>query len=186
MGYDVPIMAILCDGRMFSFYKFVDKRNEKPQISLGRWPNGSSGLFVDDISMDKFGKPEMFYRRLRAVCDTLYYVFLNAYHNGMEAYWKRSVETAMAEGKPRSSTPGWYQAGFYAKNALEEAIHASELHDKGEAEESEAAANRAIQILARRYVARCPLLLRRMITMSFSLQHHLSSFGDTKNFARPA
>ena len=42
-GYNMPIMAILCDGSYFYFFKFEDGRQagNAPQFFLGKLPNGS-------------------------------------------------------------------------------------------------------------------------------------------------
>ena len=172
MGYDVPIMAVLCDGKTFFFYKFVDKRpaNGSPQVFMGEFPNGDRGMSVDDISVQGANDPQTFYRKLRMTCDALYYVFLSGYKSGLEAYWKRSVEKGKAQGKGRNSTPGWHKATVQAKKVLEEAVSAWNLYNEGKLDESDDSGERAAQFLAERYVAHCPsLLLQRMLTMGFYL-----------------
>ena len=154
----MPIIAILCDGKSFLFYKFVDKRtaNGSPQLYLG---DGDRGISIDDISLRKNIDAQAFYRNLRGTCDALYYVFLSGYQSGLEAYWNRSVERGKAQGKGRDSTLGWHKAKIQAKKALEEAIYAWNLYDEGKREESRKSGERAVQFLAERYVARCPSLV---------------------------
>jgi hypothetical protein len=150
-------MAILCDGKSFVFYKFVDKRPTKDlQFFLGQFPNGKKEI---NILPGGDATPEVLFRQLRRACDSLYYVFLSAYVSGIEAYWNRSVEMGKAEGKGRDSTPGWHNAIVQAKKALEEAVSAWNLYDNGELDKSEDSAERAAQFLAERYVARCPSLV---------------------------
>ena len=45
-------MAVLCDGKSFSFYKFVNKHHAKgtPQIFSGEFPDGKSEIYIDDTS----------------------------------------------------------------------------------------------------------------------------------------
>ena len=153
-------MAILCDGKSFIFYKFVDKRhtNGSPRLFLGVFPNGNRGIGIDDITLREDVDAKTYYRGLRRICDALYYVFLSGYQSGLEAYWNRSLEKGKAQGKGRDSTPGWRKAAIQAKKALEEAIYAWNLYDEGKHEESMKSGERAVQFLAERYVARPSLV----------------------------
>ena len=155
-GYHVPIMAILCDGRHFYFFRFLDQRqaNTSPQVSLGKFANGHRRISIDDIELNPSTNPRAFYQRIRTICDTLYYVFLSGYQSGLEAYWNRSVERGKAQGKGRHSTPGWHKAKVQAKNALEEAKSAWDLYHEGKLIESMDSAERAAQFLAERYMSR--------------------------------
>ena len=148
-------MAVLCDGKTFSFYKFVNKHHVKgsPQIFSGEFPDGSTEIGIDNTSPQSTS-PDAFYQRLRRACDVFYYVFLSGYRTGLEAYWKRSVERGKAEGKGRDSTPGWRKAMVRATGALEEAISAWNLYNEGKLDESKASGEKAIQLLAERYVTR--------------------------------
>jgi hypothetical protein len=154
-------MAILCDGKSFIFYRFVNKRpaDGSPQFFLGVFPNGNTGISIVDITLQEDVDAEMYYRRLRRICDALYYVFLSGYQSGLEAFWNRSVEKGRAQGKGRLSTPGWNKAKILAQKALEEAVHAWNLYDEGKRKESRKSGERAAQFLAERYVARCPSLV---------------------------
>jgi hypothetical protein len=151
-------MAVLCDGETFSFYKFINKHyaNLSPQISLGKFPDGSTEVGIDDTKAQG-PSHDAFYRKLRKACDAFYYVFLNGYRTGLEAYWKASMERGKAQGKPRDSTPEWQKAIVYATEALEEAISAWNLYNDGMLTESKASAEKAVQFLAERYII-CPLL----------------------------
>jgi hypothetical protein len=148
-------MAVLCDGKTFSFYKFVNKHHAKgsPQIFSGEFSDGSTEIGIDNTSPQSTS-PDAFYQRLRRACDVFYYVFLSGYRTGLEAYWKRSVERGKAEGKVRDSTPGWQKAMVHATEALEEAISAWNLYNEGKLDESKASGEKAVQLLAERYVTR--------------------------------
>jgi hypothetical protein len=152
-GYHVPIMGVLCDGKEFNFFRFLNQRqgNASPQFFLGEFANDHPATSVE---LNRSTNPETFYRQTRVICDTLYYVFLNGYQSGLEAYWNRSVEEGKAQGKGRDSTPGWLEAKVQAKKALEEAKSAWDLHHEGRLTESMASANRAAQFLAERYMSR--------------------------------
>ena len=150
-------MAILCDGKSFSFYKFVNKGHAEwsPQILMGKFPDDLWDIGIDNtwgsIGLDAF------YQRLRRACDAFYYVFLSGYRAGLEGYWKRSLEKGKAQGKARDSTPGWQKAMVHATEALEEAISAWNQYNEGKLDESQASAEKAAQLLAERYVMRSPL-----------------------------
>ena len=161
MGYNVPIMAVLCDGRSFSFYKFVDKgsANEFPQFSVGVFPDGDRRIYIDDISQLVNIDSRRYYRNLRKTCDALYYVFLSGYRSGIDAFWHQSLAHSISQGKGRDSIPKWFEAVVQADCALDEATIAWQLYDEGQLEASKASAERAIQFLAERYVARCPSLV---------------------------
>jgi hypothetical protein len=144
-------MAVLCDGKTFRFYKFVNKHHAKasPQFFLGEFPDGSRKIDLDDTSPQGTLSLDAFYQRLRRACDTFYYVFLRGYRTGLEAYWKRSVEKGKAQGK---ATPGWHKAMVHATQALEEAISAWNLYNEGKLVESKASGEKAAQLLADRHV----------------------------------
>lgn len=144
-GYQIPIMAVLCDGKKFYFFQFLNQRqaNGSPQISLGEFANG-----LTDIQLIRSTDPEIFYQQIRNTCESLYYVFLSGYLSGLEAYWNFSVERGKAEGKGRDSTPGWHKAKVQAKKALKEAMSAWDLCNEGKLTESKESAERAAQFLA--------------------------------------
>jgi hypothetical protein len=148
-------MALLCDGHGFYFYRFVNKVHTEasPQLFLGEFPDGSTKLDLDDTS-EKHGLSfETYIRRLRRACDAFYYVFLGGYRTGLEAYWKSTAERGKTQGKAR-------EAMVHATQALDEAVFAWNLYNEGgKLDESRASAEKAAQLLAKRYVTRS--LLRR-------------------------
>jgi hypothetical protein len=155
MGYDVPIMAILCDGQGFYFYRFINKVHAKasPQFFLGEFLDGSTQIDLDDASRERGLSPKTFYQRLRRACDAFYYVFLGGYRTGLEAYWKSTAERGKTQGKAR-------EAMVHATQALDESVFAWNLYNEGgKLDESRASAEKAAQLLAKRYVTRS--LLRR-------------------------
>jgi hypothetical protein len=141
-------MAILCDGHRFYFYRFVNKVHAKasPQLFLGKFPDGSTKIDIDDTSLDSGLSTKVFYQRLYKACDAFYYVFLSGYRTGLEAYWKRSVA--------RDSTPGWHKALLLATQALEEATDAWHLYNDGKLDESEISGEQGAKLLAERFVMR--------------------------------
>lgn len=146
-GYNLPIMAILCHGDYFYFFKFEDRRQAGgvPPFFLGKFPNGSWRLPIVDANFDG---PTYFLRQTRLLCESLYYVFLSGYRSGLEAYWNRSVERS--KGALRESTSKWQNAIVSAGQALEEAKYAWNLRQENKLEESEASAERALQYLKAR------------------------------------
>ena len=145
-------MAILCDGKEFFFFQFPNERQENasPQIFSGKFANDYA---TTSIELNSSTDPQAFYRQIRIICDTLYYVFLSGYQSGLEAYWNRSLERGKAEGKGRDSTPGWLKAKVQAKNALEQAISAWDLYHEGKLTDSIDSAERAAEFLAERYMS---------------------------------
>ena len=113
-------MAILCDGKQFYFFKFVDRRhkNARPQLFLGKSTNGDQIETIDTTELQPSVNPLASVRQVRRTCDSLYYIFLHGYQSGLEAYWNRSLERAKSEGEARGSTPGWHNATVLARKAL--------------------------------------------------------------------
>jgi hypothetical protein len=143
-GFNVPIMAILCDGSYFYYFKFEGRRqagNASP-FFLGTLPDG--------FSQQRIVQPNSgnFLRQTRFICDTLYYVFLDGYRSGLEAYWNRSMERG--RNALRESTPRWHNAKVLAGKALEEAKSAWKLRQEDKLEESNASAETALQYLKAR------------------------------------
>jgi hypothetical protein len=145
-GFNVPIMAILCDGHYFYFFKFEGRRQAggAPQFFLGKFPDGSWRQPIAETNSDD---PRDFLRQTRLLCESLYYVFLSGYRSGLEAYWNRSVERS--KGTLRESTPKWHNATVSAGKALEEAKSAWNLRQEDKLE-SKASAERALQFLVTR------------------------------------
>jgi hypothetical protein len=152
-GYDIPIMAVLCDGVSFSFYKFVNKRHvdRSPQFFLGQFPDGQTIIRLDEFSPCPTVDSLTFYRKLRRMCEAFYYVFLVGYQAGLDAYWTRSVNKAKKEGKERESTPKWHNARILAKRAIEEAVLAWNQFNEGKRDESVVSRENAVRYLAERY-----------------------------------
>jgi hypothetical protein len=149
-GYHVPIMAILCDGTYFYFFKFEDRRQTggAPQFFLGKFPDGEWRQRIAEANPDNPNDPKDFLRQTRLLCESLYYVFLSGYRTGLEAYWNRSVERS--KNASRESTPKWHVAKVSAEKALEEAKSAWNLRQENKFEESKISAERAHQFLLER------------------------------------
>jgi hypothetical protein len=149
-GYHVPIMAILCDGTYFYFFKFEDRRQVggTSHFFLGRFPNGSWRQHIAETNPYDPDGPKDSLRQTRLLCESLYFVFLSGYRTGLEAYWNESVEKS--KNALRESTPKWYGAKVSAGKALEEAKSAWNLRQGNKIEESEASAVRAHQFLIER------------------------------------
>ncbi|RMZ90432.1 hypothetical protein DV736_g2320, partial [Chaetothyriales sp. CBS 134916] len=118
-GFYVPIMAVLCDGHCFYFFKFEDRRQagEASQIFLGKFPEGHLRQSIAELAPGD--DPTDFLRQTRFLCESLYYVFLSGYQSGLVGYWNQSVERS--KSSPRELTPKWYNATVWAGKALEEA-----------------------------------------------------------------
>jgi len=147
-GFHVPIMAVLCDGNSFYFFKFVNRRQTRsadPQIFLGKFADGSRKQFILEWSPDT--DPEVFISQARLICESLFYVFLSGYQSGLDAYWNRSVERGKKQGRKRTSTPGWHKAKVLAGEALKVATSAWDQR-REDKEESRKSAERAFQLLA--------------------------------------
>jgi len=152
-GFNVPITAILCDGKSFRFFKFVRRsptRSAKPQLFLGRFAEGYEEEPIYEMAPGT--DPTDFIRCSRRLCESLVYVFLNGYHTGLEGYWNRSVEKGKSEGKGRDSTPEWVNAKTLARTAPKEAQIAWNLRKEDKIAESKVSAEYALEFLAQRYV----------------------------------
>jgi hypothetical protein len=145
----MPIMAILCYGDYFYFFKFEGRRqtDNASQFFLGRFPDGSwRQRIVERADYPK--DPQEFLRQTRLLCESFYYVFLSGYRTGLEAYWNRSVKRS--KDALREPTSKWHAANVSAGKALEEAKSAWNLRQEDKLEESEASAERALQFLTAR------------------------------------
>src|SRR6266487_3201043 len=144
----------------FIFFNFLDRKktHATPQFSLGKFPDGHWRQAIDE--MDPADDPTDFMRQTRLVCESLYYVFLNGYRAGLQAYWNRCVERGKSRGTERQSTPGWHKATVSAAKALEEAKSAwNQRQEEGKLEESKISAKNALQFLSDS-VAEAPLTMR--------------------------
>ena len=150
-GFEVPILAILCDGNCFWFYKFDEKHGKKPRFLQGAFGNNKFEISVP-TGVDYLTHPGLFVGQNRVVSEVLYYVFLVGYVAGLEAHWNRSEAAGKAEGQPRPSTPTWHKALDLARKSLKEATRASTLRKNDKVIESQEAADRAHQLLIERYV----------------------------------
>ena len=86
-GHHVPIMAILCYGSHFYFFKFEDRQQAggAPQFFLGKFQNGSRRQLIAEIeNPDDPDDARDFLRKARLLCESLYYVFLSGYRTGLE------------------------------------------------------------------------------------------------------
>ena len=150
-GYSVPIIAVLCDGRYFYFFEFLDRRHthrRTPQFSLGTFPDGHWRQVI--VDMDPSEDPAAFMYQIRHVSESFYYIFLRGFQTGLQAYWNRSMERSKSEGTERQSTPGWYNATVSAGKALAEAKLAWDQRQENKLEESEMSAMRAVEFLTER------------------------------------
>jgi hypothetical protein len=148
-GYKIPIMAILCDGSYFYFFKFEPPgpAGSAPQFFLGKFPDGEWRQRIAETNPARPNDRRDFLRQTRLLCESLYYVFLSGYRTGLEAYWNSSVERS--KDGPRVSTPKWFAAKVAAGRALEEAKSAWNLRQENKFE-SKASAERAFQYLLER------------------------------------
>ena len=150
-GFKTSITAVLCDGKEFQFFRFVGGRQTRagnPMFFLGKFPTGSTRQIipVPDPPIDK-----TFFHSTRALCETLFYIFLSGYQSGLESYWNRSVERGKRQGG-RKSTPAWHNATLMAKAAIEEAKLARTQWEERKTGESERSAEKALEYLAKRYI----------------------------------
>lgn len=149
-NFEVPIIAIPCDGRDFFFYKF--EANTHVGSALPIFARGTFGkntkISVPDSTYRS--DPEKFVGEIRRLSEVLYYVFMKGYISELEAYWKCSNSNKTAEGKTRSSTPGWHNALVMAKSALEQAMLGCSKREQEKVEESEIVAKKAHELLKER------------------------------------
>jgi hypothetical protein len=146
----MPIMAILCDGSYFYFFRFEDRRQtgSVPQFFLGKFLDGNWRQHIAEANPDNPNDRRDFLRQTRLLCDSLYYAFLSGYRSGLEAYWNRSTERS--KNAFRESTPRWHNATVSAGKALVEAKSAWNLRQENKLEESKASAEKALQFLVAR------------------------------------
>ncbi|KIX05927.1 uncharacterized protein Z518_03901 [Rhinocladiella mackenziei CBS 650.93] len=149
-GYQIPILAVLCDGNYFYFFKFIDRHgpHKNPLFLGGKYANGHRVMKIEDIDLMPTADSRTYFQQIRQTCESFYYIFLIAYQCGLEAYWQLSLEKSRTEGKGRESTPRWHRAVVYAKAAVDEALLAWRLIDQGDVTGSMESAERAAELLA--------------------------------------
>ncbi|KAI9772380.1 MAG: hypothetical protein M1839_002459 [Geoglossum umbratile] len=148
-GFRVPIIAVLCDGRSFTFFKFLDRRQTRtasPQFFIGQFPNGSLEQVI--VGMAPGVDPTNFFHHSRSICESLFYVFLTGYHCGLKAHWDRSMEASKKQGHGRQSTPMWQKAVHLASDAIDSAKLACTQWEEGQVEESKKSAESVLEYLA--------------------------------------
>lgn len=154
-GFEVPILAILCDGRDFFFYKYeanMHVGSALPIFAKGAFGGNTKHTTISVPDSDSQSNPtEGFVGNIRRLSEVLYYVFMNGYISGLEACWKYDSSKGTAEGS-QSSTPGWHNALVTAKSALEQAMLACSKREQDKVEESEILAKKAHELLKERYV----------------------------------
>ncbi|KAH0565329.1 hypothetical protein GP486_001273 [Trichoglossum hirsutum] len=150
-GFDIPIIAVLCDGKSFSFFKYErpsPKGGAKPRFSMGKFPDGYEEEPIFEMSPGT--APRVFIQKTRRLCESLFYVFLSGYHTGLEGYCNLSMEESKEESKSaskRDSTSGWHNAKNLAKAALDKAKEAWDLRKENDQVRSKRSAEEALQIL---------------------------------------
>ena len=139
-GFEVPILAILCNGNYLWFYKFDEKHGKKPRFLQGIFGNNKSEISIP-TGVDHLTYPGLFVGQNRAVSEVLYYVFLVGYVAGLEAHRNRSVAEGKAEGQARTLTPTWHKALNLARESLKETTRASTLRKNDKVIESQEVAD---------------------------------------------
>jgi hypothetical protein len=151
-GYSTPVFGILCDGSTFHFFKFSGgrTRSAEPQFFCGEFPNGAKEQQIP-LAL-RSSNVEVLYSQARALCESLYYVLLLAYNIGLEAHFNRSIDRPKAKGKGRESIPKWQNAVSLSKEALRLALLAETEWQNKEIEKSKGSAEKAVQLITKRYV----------------------------------
>lgn len=155
-GFEVPILAILCDGRDFYFFKYEANMHAGcalPIFARGAFGGNTTHTILSVPDLARQSNPEDFVGNVRRLSEVLYYVFMNGYISGLEACWKCDSSKGTAEGRSQSSAPSWHNALVTAKSALEQAMLACSKREQDKAEESEILAKKAHELLKERYVS---------------------------------
>lgn len=153
-GFEVPILAMLCDGRDF-FFKYeanVHVGSALPIFARGAFGGNTKNTIISVPDSACQSNPEDFVGNIGRLSEILYYVFMNGYISGLEACWKCDGSKGAAEGSSQSSTPSWHNALVTAKSALEQAMLACSKREQDKVEESEILAKKAHELLKERYV----------------------------------
>lgn len=110
-GLELPITAILCDGKHFQFFEFTKQKGknggeqQSPRFSfpLGKFDDddGSQSVAVASPSRwEPAPDTQTLVLQIRFACEALYFVFLRAYKNSLEAcLMNHSVGQSKAESE---------------------------------------------------------------------------------------
>ncbi|KAF8238350.1 hypothetical protein L208DRAFT_1421318 [Tricholoma matsutake] len=151
LGFDsFPIHGILTDGTSFEFFQF-DGSTKPPTFAQGvRKAKMNQGI----CSFNTLTIPRLegidaskFILNLRPATEFIFWVILQAYISGIDAYLQRSTRKAKAEKKPCESTPGWINCLRLAKEVLQLTVDANSKAASGDFPSANAAANTAFHHL---------------------------------------
>lgn len=93
-----------------------------------------------------------FFRSVRPVCETIFYILLLAYEQALNGYYHKSTASSKAAGVARASTPLWVVSLSHAAEARVHAVEGARLHAEGLIDEAEERACLAERKLNERYV----------------------------------
>lgn len=142
---------MLCDGLGFYFFKikFVGQPRTcraEPQVFLGKFSDSTTKQYLTEWTSET--DPKLFIPQARLVCESLFYLFLSGYQNGLDAYLERSVENARKQGKDRESTQKWHNVLRLANETLDLATSAWDQR-KDDKDNSERSAEKALELIHR-------------------------------------
>ena len=148
----MPIVGLLADVQTFYFFEFTrapDNPFERPALRMGKLPDRTRELVLKVEGEAKRDIQELV-RSTRKLCDTLYWLFLRQYLNGLTAYIDGSLKKTKKTRKSRDSTDGWQEARNLAAEALDVAVRANSAHGAGDIERGRKMADDAHGLLRRR------------------------------------
>lgn len=78
-----------------------------------------------------------FFRSVRPVCETIFYILLLGYEQALNGYYQKSIAKAKAAGTSRTSKPLWVVSLSHAADARMQAVKAAQLHAAGHLDAAE-------------------------------------------------
>lgn len=78
-----------------------------------------------------------FFRSVRPVCETIFYILLVGYGQALNGYYQKSIGSAKAAGASPTNTPLWAVSLKHAADARVQAVRAAQLHALGQLDAAE-------------------------------------------------
>lgn len=88
-GFEIPILAILCNRRNFYFFKYKAYMYVSSALlifSRGAFGGNTNHTILSIPDLARQSNIEDFVGNIKRICEVLYYVFMNRYILGLEAY----------------------------------------------------------------------------------------------------
>lgn len=86
-----------------------------PIFLKGTFDRTTNHIILSIIDLTCQSNIEGFIKNVKKICEVFYYIFINRYILGLEAYWKRYNSKKTVKRRSQSSASNWYNTLIKAK-----------------------------------------------------------------------